>query len=83
MEFMPTTLDIQQLNMSFEIDPVKYGQLWEKVDNLTAKVDKLEEGMEELLALANKGRGGFWVGMMVVSGISSVVGFIAHWLTGK
>jgi len=69
--------------MSFEIDPVKYGQLWEKVDNLNAKVDKLEEGMEELLALANKGRGGFWVGMMVVSGISSIVGFIVHWLTGK
>jgi hypothetical protein len=69
--------------MSFEIDPVKYGVLWEKVDQLTQKVDKLEEGMEELLALANKGRGGFWVGMMVVSGISSVVGFIAHWLTGK
>lgn len=69
--------------MSFEIDPVKYGQLWEKVDNLTVKVDKLEEGMEELLALANKGRGGFWVGMMVVSGISSIVGFIAHWVTGK
>ena len=69
--------------MSFEIDPVKYGQLWEKVDQLTQKVDKLEEGMEELLALANKSRGGFWVGMMVVSGISSVVGFIAHWLTGK
>jgi exosome complex RNA-binding protein Rrp4 len=69
--------------MSFEIDPVKYGQLWEKVDNLNAKVDKLEEGMEELLALANKGRGGFWVGMMVVSGISSVVGFVIHWLTGK
>jgi hypothetical protein len=39
--------------------------------------------MEELLALANKGRGGFWVGMMVVSGISSVVGFIAHWFTNK
>jgi hypothetical protein len=69
--------------MSFEIDPVRYGQLWEKVDTLTNKVDKLEEGMEELLALANKGRGGFWVGMMVVSGISSIVGFIIHWLTGK
>jgi hypothetical protein len=71
------------MTMSFEIDPVKYGVLWEKVDQLTAKVDKLEEGMEELLALANKGRGGFWVGMMVVSAISSVVGFIVHWLTGK
>jgi hypothetical protein len=69
--------------MSFEIDPVKYGVLWEKVDQLTQKVDKLEEGMEELLALANKGRGGFWVGMMVVSAISSVVGFIAHYFTSK
>jgi hypothetical protein len=69
--------------MSFEIDPVRYGQLWEKVDTLTNKVDKLEEGMEELLALANKGRGGFWVGMMVVSAISSIVGFIAHYFTSK
>jgi hypothetical protein len=69
--------------MSFEIDPVKYGQLWEKVDQLTQKVDKLEEGMEELLALANKGRGGFWVGMMVVSGISSIIGVIAHYFSSK
>jgi len=67
----------------FEIDPVKYGQLWEKVDNLTNKVDKLEAGMEELLALANKGRGGFWVGMMVVSGISSLVGFLSHYFVVK
>jgi len=67
----------------FEIDPVKYGQLWEKVDQLSNKVDKLEKGMEELLALANKGRGGFWVGMMVVSGISSMIGFITHYFTSK
>jgi len=69
--------------MAFEIDPVKYGQLWEKVDNLTAKVDKLEEGMEELLALANKGRGGFWVGMMVVSALSTFIGFVSHYFTSK
>jgi hypothetical protein len=69
--------------MSFEIDPVKYGQLWEKVDQLTAKVDKLEDGMEELLALANKGRGGFWVGMMVVSALSTFIGFISHYFTSK
>ena len=69
--------------MSFDIDPVKYGVLWEKVDQLTQKVDKLEEGMEELLALANKGRGGFWVGMMVVSGISSIIGFATHYFTSK
>jgi hypothetical protein len=69
--------------MSFEIDPVKYGQLWEKVDQLTQKVDKLEDGMEELLALANKGRGGFWVGMMVVSALSTFIGFISHYFTSK
>jgi hypothetical protein len=69
--------------MSFEIDPVKYGQLWEKVDQLTSKVDKLEEGMEEMLALDNKGRGGFWVGMMVVSALSTFIGFVSHYFTSK
>ena len=67
----------------FQIDPVKYGQLWEKVDQLSAKVDKLEEGMEQLLALANKGRGGFWAGMMIVSGFSSVIGFLSHYFVSK
>lgn len=69
--------------MSFEIDPVRYGQLWEKVDSLTAKVDKLEAGMEELLALANKGRGGFWAGMAIVSAFSTFIGFITHYIMGK
>jgi len=69
--------------MSFEIDPVRYGQLWEKVDHLNAKVDKLEEGMEELLALANKGRGGFWMGMAIVSAFSTFIGFVSHYITSK
>ena len=69
--------------MSFEIDPVRYGQLWEKGDSLTAKVDKLEAGMEELLALANKGRGGFWAGMAIVSAFSTFIGFVTHYVMGK
>ncbi len=67
----------------FQIDPVRYGQLWEKVDQLATKVDKLEAGMEELLELANKGRGGFWAGMVFISAISSVVGFLTHYLSSK
>jgi hypothetical protein len=67
----------------FQIDPVKYGQLWEKVDQLSTKVDKLESGMEELLALANKGRGGFFFGMMVISGLSTIVGYITHLFASK
>jgi len=42
------------------------------------KIDKLEAGMEQLLELANKGRGGFWMGMMVVSAVSALVGFVTN-----
>ncbi len=66
-----------------EIDPVKYGALWQRVEELDKKVDKLESGMEELLALANKSKGGFWMGMVIASGIGGLVSFITtHW-TGK
>ena len=63
-----------------DFDPIKYGVLWQKVQDLDKKVDKLESGMEELLALANKGRGGFWMGMAFISAVSSVVGYISHWV---
>lgn len=65
--------------MSGEIDPVRYGVLWQKVHDLDKKVDKLESGMEELLALANQGRGGLWVGMAFVSAVSTIVGYLTHW----
>lgn len=68
--------------MSADIDPVKYGVLWQKVQDLDKKVDKLEEGMDELLALANKGKGGFWAGMMIVSAVSSAIGYISHLFHG-
>jgi hypothetical protein len=68
--------------MSAEIDPVKYGVLWQKVQDLDKKVDKLEQGMDELLALANKGRGGFWAGMVLVSAFSSAIGYASHWFHG-
>ena len=58
------------------IDLVKYGVLWQKVQEMDKKVDKLERNIEELLALANKGRGGLWFGMSIVSGISVLVGYI-------
>ena len=68
--------------MSADIDPVKYGVLWQKVQDLDKKVDKLEEGMDELLALANKGKGGFWAGMALVSAVSSMVGYFSNWFHG-
>ena len=61
-----------------EIDLVKYGVLWQKVESMEAKIDKMETQLETLIALANKGRGGFWMGMVFVSAISSVIGYISH-----
>jgi hypothetical protein len=63
-----------------EIDLVKYGVLWQKVQDMDKKMDKVEHQLEELVALANKGRGGLWFGMTVVSGASAVVGyFLSYW----
>ena len=58
-----------------EIDLVKYGVLWQKVQDMDKKMDKVERQLEELVALANKGRGGLWFGMTVVSGASALVGY--------
>ena len=58
-----------------EIDLVKYGVLWQKVQDMDKKMDKVERQLEELVALANKGKGGLWFGMTVISGASAVVGY--------
>lgn len=70
-----------------DIDPVKYGVLWQKVqdyerrfDDMSSKIDKMENSVEKLVALANQGRGGFWAGMAFVSLISSGVGYFSSML---
>ena len=62
-----------------EIDPIKYGVLWERVQNMDKKIDRLEGQIEELLALANKSKGGFWVGMA----IASTVGAFFAWVVSQ
>ena len=65
------------------IDMFKYGQLVATVETLEKKIDKLEGSVCQLVELANRSKGGFWVGMMVVSGISSFIGFLTHYFTVK
>ena len=62
-----------------EIDLVKYGVLWQKVQDMDKKMDKVERQLEELVALANKGRGGLWFGMTIVSGVSAIVGYMLNY----
>lgn len=66
-----------------EIDPVKYGVLWERVQHMDRKITKMEGQLDELIALANKGRGGLWFGMTVASAVSGFIGFLfSHWKGG-
>jgi hypothetical protein len=58
-------------------DMFKFGGLVNQVENLQAKVDSMDRDIKELLELANKSRGGFWMGMAIVSGISGVISFFA------
>ena len=73
-------LETDVMAESNEIDLVKYGVLWQKVQDMDKKMDKVERQLDELMALANKGRGGLWFGMTIVSGVSAVVGyFLNYW----
>ena len=60
-----------------EIDLVKYGVLWQKVQDMDRKVDKMERQLEELLALANRSKGGLWIGMSIASAFSAFASFVA------
>ena len=64
-----------------QIDPYKYGKLVAQVESMEKKIDKLESNMEELLELANKSKGGFWMGMTVASMVGGLVTYITnHWV---
>jgi hypothetical protein len=74
--------------MMSDIDLVKYGVLWQKVedyerrfDDMDKKMTKMEGQLEQLVALADQGRGGFWAGMALVSALSSAIGYVSHWFS--
>lgn len=62
-----------------QIDLVKYGVLWQKVQDMDKKMDKMETQIAELLALANKSKGGLWLGMAIISSFTGIVGFLIAW----
>ena len=66
-----------------DIDPIKFGVTWQKVEAMEQEVAELRKDVKQLLELANKGRGGFWAGMAIVSAFSTFIGFVSHYITGK
>lgn len=66
-------------NMTNPIDPREFGRLEAEVDLLKQEVQLLRNDIKTLLELANKSKGGFWVGM----GVASIVGGIVSFLVDK
>ena len=60
------------------IDPVEYGKLLAKVEALTSKVDVMENDIKTLLELANKSKGGFWMGMAIASAVGGFITWFAN-----
>ena len=72
--------------MSFEIDPVRYGVLWQKVENYEAKfealdkkIDKMESNIEKLLENQAHQKGAGWLSIGMLSVLSTVGGWVIHW----
>ena len=66
-----------------DIDPVHYGQLTAKVEHLENSVVELNKDIKTLLELANKSKGGLWVGMSLASFFGGLVTFILTTIFGK
>jgi hypothetical protein len=61
-----------------DIDPKEFGRLQAQVDRLEADVAELRDDIKTLLELANKSKGGFWMGMTIASALGGVVTFVGE-----
>ena len=66
----------RKLQMS-EVDARDFGKLEAQVEALQGQVTQLSADVKALLELANKGKGGFWMGMTIASFMGGVITFVA------
>jgi hypothetical protein len=60
-----------------EIDPREFGKLEAQVEALQIEVHALRQDIKTLLEMANKSKGGMFVGMAIASFIGGIITFIA------
>ena len=61
-----------------DIDPIQYGQLIAKVEMLESQVSEMSNDIKSLLAMANKSKGGLWVGMTLASLFGGLIHFLGE-----
>ena len=60
-----------------EIDPREFGKLEAQVEALQVEVSAMREDIKALLEMANKSKGGMFVGMAIASIIGGIISFVA------
>jgi hypothetical protein len=60
-----------------DIDPREFGKLEAQVEALQIEVHAMREDIKALLEMANKSKGGMFVGMAIASFVGGVITFIA------
>jgi DNA anti-recombination protein RmuC len=60
-----------------DIDAREFGKLEAQVESLQKEMHSLSADVKALLELANKGKGGFWMGMTIASFMGGVITFVA------
>lgn len=59
------------------MDPLQFGKLQAEVEQLKNDMHSLKADVKELLALANKSKGGFWMGMTIASFVGGLVSWVS------
>ena len=65
-----------------DINPVEFGKMKEQIEQLQKGQDELQKDMKEMLALANKSKGGLWAGMALASVFGGLISIaIRNWIS--
>ena len=59
-----------------DMSPREFGKLEAQVEALQTEVHELSKDVKALLELANKSKGGFWMGMTIASMAGGLITFI-------
>lgn len=60
------------------IDPREFGRVEAEVRSLQTQVADLQSDVKQLLELANRSRGGLWVGMSIAGALGGVITYVAE-----
>jgi F0F1-type ATP synthase beta subunit len=70
-----------------KIDLVRYGVLWQKVENyeqkfdaMERKIDTMESDLKKLVLMAERSKGSLWALMGAAGVVGSIVSFLADFL---